>query len=125
MNWFHSSLLQGKHIPETISKAVSEPQLEIVHADVIQHAVRAGQVDVLEDAGGGGFWDGALPRYELAALRDDQHLPRAYVSYPLEADGTKCTVLRSHTVLGAGWAGALAQDQRPAQHMHIVSLAVQ
>ena len=37
-------------MPDALREAGAEAQLEVVHADVVEHAVRARQVDVLEDA---------------------------------------------------------------------------
>ena len=38
---------------DALRKACAQAQLEVVHADVIQHRVRPREVDVLEDAGAG------------------------------------------------------------------------
>ena len=40
-------------VPDALRQAGTEAQLEVVHRDVVEHRVRARQVDVLEDAGAG------------------------------------------------------------------------
>lgn len=81
----------GHDAQDTVSEASAQAKLEEVDADIVQHAIRPGQIYVFEYAGAG------LPRRALEALqlacgRDDQHLPRLYIPYPLEADRPECAI---------------------------------
>ena len=67
-------------------------QLEVVHWDVVQHAVRPGKVDVLKDA-----WIksglGTLVADQLALGCNDYELTRAHIPDSRKAQGAKGTRL--------------------------------
>ena len=90
---------------------LAHPQPRLVHGNLVENGIRAGEIDVFEDAGGMRCSGGTAALGNLALVADEHRLPRRHVGDDLKAEHVQGDALRGHHVLPAVVAGPAAVDQ--------------